>query len=307
MNACPNCKARLAPGARFCSACGAPTGGPMPAAQPGPNAPYVPRIAPKPGMSPGAKWGIVAGVSLVVAAVAFWLGANGYLGLYGQKDKPVLQATAQPAPAVMQRTTQPAPPVMQQTQRPPVKIEMPADVRAWLEHLERIERQRVAISKEQLGAMLVEMTMMQGAGVAEAMKSLANPDPDAPEPTPPARRFAGRINNLKQNWNQLISDFGSLPPPQECVPIRNDYDQALRETGGMMFDIMEAIDLASTDPTAAVQKLTSMQGTSGQRIDTAAVATDKGVQAVCDRYETRKWFSITGDVGGGMMGKIGGF
>jgi hypothetical protein len=257
-------------------------------------------------MSAGARWGVAACAALAVSAGALWLGAGGHLGLLGQRPEPVLGARAGPAAPVAQRPASPAGPMLPAAAQPRARLEMPADVRAWLEHLERIERQRVAISQRQLGAMMVELATAQGAGAAEALRALANPDPDAPESAPPAERFGGRIETLKAEWRLLVEEFNSLPPPRECAPVRNDYDQALRETGAMMLDVLDAIEMASTDPAGAVQKLTAMKGTSARRIDAAAESADRGVSEICERYGVRKWFTITGDVGGGLLGRLGG-
>lgn len=74
----------------------------------------------------------------------------------------------------------------------------------------------------------------------------------------------------------------------------------------MMGALSDASNKASEDPTQSLEILTSMLGTSGGRIDNAAVATDRKVAEVCNKYQVRKWFDIAADVGGGIMGRLGG-
>ena len=74
----------------------------------------------------------------------------------------------------------------------------------------------------------------------------------------------------------------------------------------MVMDVMDVLVEASepgADPQALVSKLMGMKGTSGT-IDQAGKTTDDQVQAICDKYTTRKWFGISGDIGDAGMLKV---
>jgi hypothetical protein len=70
----------------------------------------------------------------------------------------------------------------------------------------------------------------------------------------------------------------------------------------MLNEISTTISRASTDPEGAIQALNGMKGDSANRIGAPAGETDKQVQVICDRYATRKWFSIARDFGSGSLG-----
>jgi hypothetical protein len=95
---------------------------------------------------------------------------------------------------------------------------------------------------------------------------------------------------------ELKREFDSYPPPAECETIADSYSHALDETGGMIGDILDAVDLSKNDTTKALETLYGMKNTS-KAIDEFGVQTDQKVQAICDHYNTRKWFSINSDFG----------
>ena len=74
----------------------------------------------------------------------------------------------------------------------------------------------------------------------------------------------------------------------------------------MIIEILTAVESAGESPERAIAALTAMQGTSSERIDELAKQTDSQVQQICDKYKTRKWFSVASDVGSGLLGRIGG-
>src|SRR5205807_1634797 len=102
--------------------------------------------------------------------------------------------------------------------------------------------------------------------------------------------------------------------------LADEYLAGLNEIPGMMTDLQGVVDSVSqmasgnapTDsnsPSAdqtekdALSKAYSMQGTSGQSIDTHFATSDDLLGQVCNHYSTPKWFSITPDIGGGTLGK----
>lgn len=180
---------------------------------------------------------------------------------------------------------------------------MPDDVRRWLEHLERTERMRGELCIRQISSAMVDkMGLGSGASLDMAKKILANPDED---PTPPDKEMADSNKRHDASWGDLESDFHSLPPPAECVPIRDKYQLTLAETRAMIEEITSHLEGAAENPQAAIEALQRMIGTSSGRIDKNGVETDRLIGAICARYDTPKWFSISGDFGGGTLGKIG--
>lgn len=180
---------------------------------------------------------------------------------------------------------------------------MPDDIRRWLEHLERIERTRGELCISQISSAMVDkMGLGSGASLDMAKKILANPDED---PTPPDKEMAESNKKHDIGWADLEADFHSLPPPAECVPIRDKYQQTLDETRAMIDEITGHLENAAENPQAAIEALQRMIGTSSGRIDKNGIETDRLIGDICARYDTPKWFSINGDFGGGTLGKIG--
>lgn len=237
-------------------------------------------------------------VILLIAGIGF-----GLLGIGRSAPPTVLPKVAQTAP-VLPKTAEPAPVL---PKAPEVAQGMPDDVRRWLEHLERIERRRRDMSGGQVGELLAMMTRMQTAPIRDMLPGAMGTGEETGENTMRAAEDL-QLNTARkrEEWDSLRQDFLSLPPPPDCAPIQAEYNQVLTETGTMMTEIMDAVSMASENPDAALSALTRMKGTSGGRIDNAAVATDRKVAEVCNKYQVRKWFDIAADVGGGIMGRLGG-
>jgi hypothetical protein len=255
------------------------------------------------------------GVGILVALLVFGGGLYA-LGLMGPKPNSALTAVGDQnsvLPAVgNQQTVLPAIPTVPEPAlpKPQVAIRMPDDIYNWLEHLRKTEELRKSLSADQIGELTVMMTKMKTSSITDAMKSLFTAD-ESPIPidenAPDKDSLLLDAKKQREEWKKLNEYFLSYPPPAECVPIQASYTQALGETGAMIVEILDAVNLASESPDKAVAALTKMQGTSGGRIDTLAKQTDEQVGDVCRKYETRKWFGISGDVGGGFMSQLGGF
>jgi hypothetical protein len=256
------------------------------------------------------RW-IVGAACLALLAALFMFGRGGAFRLFGGPPGPAVKAE-QPVPgAALRDDSQAPPPALRSESKPGVVLEdrqrtMPAEVRAWLEHLERCERQRFETANAQIASSLVSLSGLKSlGGAAEILRGLFGDDSDA-EPAPPTQGVLDDSARFESEWAALKQEFASLEPPAECVPIRNAYARTLAETGGMIAEIAGIVSSASADPQAAVAALSKLQGTSSSRIDVAAVETDRGVADVCRRYDTAKWFSIRADVGGGALSKLGG-
>jgi len=251
----------------------------------------------------GRLW-LWAGALLLVAAIGLGLGATGLLRKLFQPEAAPLRVQGSGNVGVKQ-AAQPTDTGVTLS-APPEPVTMPKDIRDWLEHLRRCEEERVSKSKEQLAAMFVTMQKLSVGGASEMLRDLMQTD-DSSSMSTPQTNFQNDTEQLRTQWSDLSTKFNSLAPPPECRTIRDDYDRALRETGGMMVDIMGALSSATENPQAAIAALMNMQGKSENRIDAFAGRADDGVQALCDRYATNKWFKIVRDVtGGGLMQQFGG-
>lgn len=272
----------------------------------GPAGAYSAAPIPSPNAEAKKKAWIFALIgALAVLALFGGLFASGALR-FGAKQEPmaVLPATGKAPPPALAATGKAPPPQLQVQGK---KVYMPDDVRAWLEHLERIEKRRMDMSHEQVAKAMEMLVALQAGGTMEMLNGLLEEASGGEEvKTPgPVKETMGAAQSIRDKWRQLTTDFNSMPPPAECVPTRNEYDVTLRETGAMIGDIIGAVEGSTENRDAALAALMKMRGKS-TGIDKSAVKTDDLVQGICDKYETRKWFKITADVGGGLLSR-GGF
>lgn len=184
------------------------------------------------------------------------------------------------------------------------RAKMPDHIRKWLEHLEETENRRNDLASQQIANLTVAMAQMQTSRITELLEEINSDDSGQQE--------SSHLDDLKisseakrQEWQNLTDFFLSYPPPAECISIQGTYLETLGETGAMMTEILDAMAEAQSDPQAAIAALTKMKGTSSGRIDRSAQATDEQVADLCSSYDTRKWFKISGDVGGGILGQLG--
>ncbi|MBX3118116.1 MAG: hypothetical protein KF784_03560 [Fimbriimonadaceae bacterium] len=185
---------------------------------------------------------------------------------------------------------------------------MPDDIRRWLEHLERIEQKRTDMTRDQLAAAMMQMTELQlGGSMADLQRLLDDTDEGVTtqENIDTAKQAVNTFEGNRRKWNRLNDEFLAVSPPAECVSLRNDYDKVLRETGAMILEIVKSVENAESDRQGALRTLMKLQGTSDSRIGRPARSSDRKLGDICSKYDTAKWFSITSDVGGGMLGKIG--
>lgn len=262
---CPRCQTPLGPNSRFCSQCGYSLDATA---------------------SKGFGLGILVGVGALGLAIAA-LALTGVLRLRGSDPikAPTVLASPIESPKLKGRDG------------------MPDDIRAWLEHLERIEAKRLELARSQITSLMVSMEEIKGAELGNELAEILGGDPTEGERTeaPSVSKARDIAANVKPQWQQLNTDFEAKPPPEACRTIAADYSQTLRETGATVGDIIDVINNLGTDPHSAVARLREIMGANKKMIDEPALRADKGVQAICDQYEERKWFSIKGDVGGGGM------
>ncbi len=293
------------------------------------QAPAMPMAAPyvQPRKKAGLM-GVIVGV-VILAAVVFGLNAAGVLQLQAKNTVPkALQAEgsdnrlsaldaqgsnttpetlsaqgSNSAPSVLDAQGASGGPVLGSDVS---KKSMPDDVRRWLEHLERIEKRRIAMTEEQLAAAMVQMTELSLGGSMSDIQKLLDDGETTQENIDTARRAVNTFEGNRRKWTALNEDFLSVAPPAECIPLRNEYTTVLSETGSMILEICKAVEDADTDRQGALTTLMRMQGKSDARIGRPARGSDRKLGEICDKYDTSKWFSIASDVGGGLMGKMGG-
>lgn len=260
-----------------------------------PPAPSFPKPSSTP-KSSGATWIAVGAACLLIAALFFGLNAAGLLK-FGSKPAEVEPLKAQgqtPTVPLLKAEGAPPPGDIRAEQ-----IRMPDDVRRWLEHVEKIENRKNALSLRQLTQMAVLAQQMKVLGGA---MGLLNGEDEDSAPSDTAKQS---FDDLRPEWNQLIADFRSYPPPAECRPIADDYNRALSEIPGINADLAQILSGASQDPAASLEQVMKLQNTSANVIDKNLASTDQKVNDICRKYQTRKWFDIKTDVGGGLMGKFG--
>ncbi len=245
--------------------------------------------------------------AIVFLVLVAFLGGLGVAGWFRAKEEPTpapLRASSEPIAPPM-RQSAPEPPEFRQT-APPAP-EMPADVRDWLEFLRGIEAERQELARDQVSRALTTLAALSAGAQLEALQGLLADagGGDAPTPPSPAQRARMDTEAMRRAWIDLHNKFLSRRPPAECQPIADRYDQVLRETGGMMGDILQAIANAEQDPSSAITVLQAMKGRSRDLIDAPAREADRGVAAICERYGVTKWFAIqTDENGGGIFQRL---
>lgn len=261
-----------------------------------------------PGTAPVQKrawgwWGAGIG-ALAAGLLAAILALSGVLGLGADKPAPILAARgSREAPPLLEKKADAPPPLLSNTTE---RVEMPADVRAWLEHLERIEKEKVQIHEDQAIEMMGMMGSIQQRVLGE-IGDLADPDSDSVPQTKADEILP--IEDLKKPWVELRKKFNEGPPvPAECRALRDRYDNALMQVPGAMADIVDiAGNLFDPEKGPRIRELRDLQRKHKQYIDEPMRQADGDLAQICAKYDTRKWFSISPDVSlGGALGGFGG-
>lgn len=297
MGPCTRCGAPLPGGAKFCMNCGQPA----PAAAVAAGGPAS-LVQTQPKSNAGVWWAL--GAILAIAAILFGLGAAGILRLRSaDKAGPML---VQPGPdqgkLLVKRADDP-PPVLQRNQDDPIR--MPDDVRAWLEHLERIERAKQELQRDQMDDLMISMRSIEQLVLGAATEGLM--DPDAPDnPTAGVNDFLP-VEKMTADWKELRRRFNQDGPPcpEECKPLKDEYDGALAQVPGVLNDIGSITgNLFDPEKKSKIKDLREIQQNHREYIDKPLTKSDRMVGQICDKYETKKWFDIKVD-SGGMMGLPG--
>jgi hypothetical protein len=151
------------------------------------------------------------------------------------------------------------------------------------------------------------MTKSQALGAGMGLMDPIDQSQDSSGDKSPDTYTRGKILDLKPKWDDLLSFFRSVGPPEECRPIAADFDHALTNVTGSVGDIAVVLNEFATDPDKAGKDATKMQHKSYDDIDRYFLRCDQKVSDICSKYNKRKWFNVKQDVGtGGLLGKLGG-
>lgn len=286
----------------------------------------APQVDPYQAQSRKSSTLIFVGLVLLALMAGFALGKGGFfsrsgeiaghgqridLEAAGKSGQDGLQVPDKPLNVPIQLGFDPSAPDLRQGFQPgagpQVADKMPQDVRDWLLHLERTESERNRMTKAQMGQALAVLFGSTRSTYEDLLKDIDGEDAGGQDLQNPElnNQFAKAAPQMRAGWRDLTTYFNSKQPPAECIPIKNAYEQCLAETGSMMVDLIGAIE-SSRDPDAdfdaLLKKVSGMQGTSETKIDQYGLQTDEMVGQICHKYDTWKWFSISGDIGGGLAG-----
>jgi len=251
------------------------------------------------------RWAIAVGCALALIAGLFGLRAALRLG--AASPAPALQVRGEAPPPALALPAQATPPPLTKNA---TRLVMPADVEAWLKHLEKCEAMKVTISGDQMAEAMVLMQKMQTLGAGMGLMNPYDQSQGGDEDKDPGTYAKGKVMDFRPRWDQLLQFFNSVPPPEECKPLAADFNRALGEVPGMMGDIGDVLNDVTTDPSAALQKANKIKGGSYGDIDRYFARADQKLSDICAKYEKNKWFNIKADVQGGsplsMFGNLGG-
>lgn len=245
-------------------------------------------------MNRKAVWFGVAG--LVVLATGILLGRHFFPVTHRQAEAPaggnVLLAPAPPVPdSGLMRAQGEAPPQ-------PAEPQPPADIIDYLNHLRRIETQRQTMQRDLTPAFnaFVNAMAMRATLDEQQMQQRMSAVQQTPQ-------------DYAQRWSQLSQLFEAKQPPPSCQALHEAYRRMLASTVAYMTKIYLALQQAQTDPNAALQVLSQMQGTASSDVDTQILQANYELQQVLDRYNLRSYFpdfTIRSDSGLNLRSIFGG-
>jgi predicted nucleic acid-binding Zn ribbon protein len=296
---CPRCGNAVNPNAAQCPHCGQALRAAAPAATTIATATLA-TTAMEQAFEQQRKRSLTIAAIVVLALIVLGLGlrASGVLqlGANAPGDKLLTAKGTAPGTVLTQPGKTSSAPLTKSAERPV----MPDDVMDWLKHLEKCEAMKNELEGDQDAEVSVWMEKNSVLGAGMGMMDPYDQSTDNEGDKEPAGYTKGKVLDLRPKWVDLITFFDSKKPPEECVPIADDFDRALNEIPGMMGDIGDILN-GKNEPEQALQKLKKMQNGSYSDIDRYFQRCDQKVSAICDKYDVHKWFNIKGDVGGGGM------
>ncbi|RYG39318.1 hypothetical protein EON81_01430 [bacterium] len=252
-------------------------------------------------------WFAIGGATAVVAAALIGLVASGALqfGAKSPEGKTLQARGTAPETGLLAMEAKPPAPTLQATDEAPA--EMPADVLAYLQHIEKCEKEKANITGDQLADATVLMQQNQALGAAMGLMDPYDQSEGSSEDKSPSDYTKGKMLDFRPRWTELYDFFRSVPPPDECRELADDYDRAISEIPAMMGDLGSVLNDATGNPAAAIQSLEKLKGRSSSGIDRFFARSDQKLGDICGKYHKPKWFNIKTDVGsGGLLGKLNG-
>jgi hypothetical protein len=286
---CARCAAEIPGQAQFCMRCGTPVnvgrpGGPAAAAHPAISYPAQP--------SKSKLRAVLAGLGILAAIgalVAFKLRPNPKVT--DMNARPGNTGALTDANARVANTG----PVADRGGKMGPGPSDPTDVIDYLKHVREIERQRVALSKQQLGQALTWSSQL----TARTLTAEMGDNPEAAHQKT-YNDFQNSFSQWSGQWEELSRRFNSYPKPvpQACSMLRDKYLDVLGKTSSSMTTVGSSFASAmSGNAGGAVEALTSMQGSASAEIDRSCEQADSEVAAVCKKYNISKDFDIKADGG----------
>lgn len=247
---------------------------------------------------------------IAMTAVAIALAAlAGYFGwrAFSPSGK-VVQAVGQQAPPAPLTESAgrvgPAGPLAEAPGVAPQQQPEPTDIIEYLKFIKEIEKQRVLLSRTQLGELLKQSGDLTYAG---AMADWTTNEPEQ-KYREVYQRFQHTIDTWAGQWQQLTARFLNYPKPvpPACAELRERYYALLGSTSAAMSRVGQSFSEAmSGNPQKALDTLTQMQGSglgsASKEVADACSAADDALAAVCDKFKLRKEFDIRDDLGGGNI------
>jgi hypothetical protein len=258
---------------------------------------------------------IVLGLALT-GAVVYAVKATGALGASAETagnkslqargavpDATLLRAQGANTQSVLAAPGATQAPVMQQQAQAPAQ--MPADVLAYLKHVEKCEQMKAEVARQQLARLAVLQTKASTFGAGMGMEDMINQVDDKNDKDP-RDYIKDQSRHMPADWDALSRYFRSVRPPRECEKLALSFDKATSELSGVYSDIIEVVNSSFSDtanPQGAIAKLNAIRSNHKVDIDGEYSTADKEVAVICNRYNTRKWFTVAADVGlGGVLG-----
>lgn len=259
-----------------------------------------------------ALYGVLAGLA-VIAAVLAGLGAAGLLRL-NANPAPAgqLQAQASEGPKLLESQTAPAPPALESTAPP--KVEMPAAVRDWLEHLRRCENLKNDLHREQasyLSAMAGRLKSGALGLTVQDVDRISSPDGTMANLSI-LEELNKQLSEMPAKWTELDQFFWSKAPPDaDCRRIADAFSQGLREVAATFNDVRQVLSgfAGSGEPSVESQARAESQIRDIGRehpksLDQAFKDSEQMLAELFKKYDTPQSFHIASDLpGGGLLMK----
>ncbi len=258
---------------------------------------------------------VVFALSLV-GALVYGLKAGGIIGARGdqasgktlqasgvQPDGRILTARGQDTAAVFATPGRAQAPVLQQPAA--AAPGMPQDVLDYLRHVEKCENFKAQLARKQEAQLMVLLTKAQGLGAGSGLEDIINQEESKNDKSP--TEFAKtQSKDLPLDWDSLLVYFRSVRPPRECEKLALNFAHATGEVAGQFRDIMGMLDAGPDgipNPQDMIAKLNGLKADHKKDIDDRYSVADGEVGAICQRYNTRKWFTVERNPGsGGLLG-----